>query len=325
MQYEDIKALVQEDFQAMDATLISSLNSKVSNINDLILYIFQGGGKRLRPLVLLLIARACGYQGQTHITLGAVVEIIHTATLLHDDVVDQAELRRGHKAANQIWGNKTAILAGDFLYSTAFRVLATTVDPTILEVLVNASHAMAEGEAAQLLNRGNLAISEATYLEGIRAKTGKLFEAAAELGARLSNIDPHHYPVLCRYGMHLGAAFQMIDDLLDYCGQDTQTGKQLGNDLGEGKITLPLIFILQQGKSETRAELRRLLETHQTNTALIFDEIKRLIEISGAIPYTVQAAKQQAQAAQAALQALPESPFRRGAEALATFAVERSY
>jgi octaprenyl-diphosphate synthase len=322
MQFDSIKALVKNDFEAVDALIVQSLQSKASIINDLGHYIIQGGGKRLRPLVLLLIAKACGYQGSEHIALAAIIELVHTATLLHDDVVDSADLRRGRQTANTVWGNEAAVLVGDYLYSKAFQIMTEIDQPKILRVLADTTNTMAEGEAFQLLDRHNPASSEGAYLNIIRSKTAKLFEAAALIGAILGKVPQKLEQAIGQYGMHLGTAFQLIDDTLDYESSPSQSGKQLGNDLSQGKVTLPLIQVLQSGRA---ADVRLVQQAIKAGTESDLPKIQKLIEEHGGILYTKRFAEAEVERAQKSLHDLPESPYREGAEALAQFALERSH
>ncbi|HYT86405.1 MAG TPA: polyprenyl synthetase family protein, partial [Burkholderiales bacterium] len=232
---------------AVDAMIRRRLESDVVLVRQIAEYIIAGGGKRLRPALVFLAAGATGYCGEHHVELAAVVEFIHTATLLHDDVVDESELRRGRRTANAEFGNAASVLVGDFLYSRAFQMMVAVRSMRVMAVLADATNAIAEGEVLQLLNAHNFAVSEAAYLEVIRRKTAKLFEAAAQLGAILGEASAELEQGLARYGMHLGTAFQLIDDVLDYSGDAAHTGKNLGDDLREGKPTLPLIHVMQRG------------------------------------------------------------------------------
>ncbi len=324
MQYEAIKALVKEDFRTVDELIISNLHSKASIINDLGRYIIQGGGKRLRPLIVLLSAKACGYDGKDHIPLAAIIELIHTATLLHDDVVDSSNLRRGRETANSVWGNEAAVLVGDFIYSKAFQIMIEVSQPRIMRVLADTTNTMAEGEALQLLDRHNPAATEGAYLSIIQSKTAKLFEAAALLGPILSKSKTSIEEAMGRYGMHLGTAFQLIDDVLDYKADPHQSGKNLGNDLSQGKITLPLIHALQIG---TTAQIRKINQIIKQGANAVdqLDEIQKIIEECNGIKYTMDYAKTEVERAQKALSALPASTYREGAIALAQFALERNH
>lgn len=322
MQLDPIKSLVKDDFQAVNALILDALHSKASIINDLGHYIIQSGGKRLRPLVVLLVARACGYLGHHHINLAAVIEFIHTATLLHDDVVDDAVLRRGRKTANTVWGNEAAVLVGDFLYSKAFQMLMAVENLRVMNVLANATNIMAEGEALQLLERHNPETTEGGYLNIIRSKTAKLFEASAQIGAILGNANSMLELALTQFGMHLGTAFQLIDDVLDYEASPTDTGKKLGNDLAEGKVTLPLIYLLQNGnKKDTRLIQEAIRENGEQHLPLI----QKMIQQSGALDYTRNFAKVESERAEKTLEKLSPSPYRDAAYALTEFAINRNH
>jgi octaprenyl-diphosphate synthase len=322
MQLDPIKALVQDDFQAVNALILDSLHSKASIINDLGRYIIQSGGKRLRPLVVILTAHASGYSGKHHINLATVIEFIHTATLLHDDVVDEAVLRRGRKTANNVWGNEAAVLVGDFLYSKAFQMVTAVENPRVMNVLANATNIMSEGEALQLLERRNAETTEGGYLNIIRSKTAKLFEASAQIGAILSNADSPLELALAQFGMHLGTAFQLIDDVLDYEASPAATGKKLGNDLAEGKVTLPLIYLLQNGNKK---DTRLIQEAIRENGEQHLPVIQKMIRESGALDYTRNFAKVESARAKKALEKLNPSPYRDAAHALTDFAIDRNH
>src|SRR5436190_23414814 len=250
-----LESILHDDLQAVDRVLRDSLASDVALIRRVAEHIVGGGGKRLRPALLLLAARACGYRGSHHYTLAAVIEMIHTATLLHDDVVDESSLRRGHATANAMFGNAASVLVGDFLYSRAFQLMVTTGSVTVLKIFSDATNVIAEGEVLQLLNSGDPDLDEARYLAVIRRKTAKLFEAAAQLGAVLGHAGPELEDALARYGMHLGTAFQLIDDVLDYTGDHAAMGKNPGDDLAAGKPTLPFIRALEKGTPDEVAFL----------------------------------------------------------------------
>ena len=246
--------------QAVDTVIRSRLRSDVVLVRQVAEYIVSAGGKRMRPAVVLLAARACGYSGTQHQELAAVVEFIHTATLLHDDVVDESSLRRGRETANAVFGNAASVLVGDFLYSRAFQMMVTCGSMRIMEVLADATNIIAEGEVLQLMNCRNADISVDDYLQVIRFKTAKLFEAAGRLGAIVAGEGELFENALAAYGMHLGTAFQLIDDVLDYSGKEAETGKHLGDDLAEGKPTLPLIHVISHGSVEQSAVVRNALE-----------------------------------------------------------------
>lgn len=298
------------------------LGSDVALIRQIAEYIITGGGKRLRPALVFLAAGATGYRGAHHVELAAVIEFIHTATLLHDDVVDESELRRGRKTANAEFGNAASVLVGDFLYSRAFQMMVRVGSMRVMEVLSDATNAIAEGEVLQLLNAHNFAISEADYLEVIRRKTAKLFEAAAQLGAILGEAGGGLEQGLARYGMHLGTAFQLIDDALDYSGDATHTGKNLGDDLNEGKPTLPLIYVMRRG-SRKQAELVRLAIKEGGREA--FKAVLEAVQSTGALEYVRDVAKNEAQSARQSIAALPNSNYRDSLLELTKFAVERDY
>jgi len=322
MQLDLIKAPVADSFQAVDALIMNSLHSKASIINDLGHYIIQSGGKRLRPLVVLLISGACGYKGKHHIDVATVIEFIHTATLLHDDVVDASNSRRGRETANNIWGNEAAVLVGDFLYSKAFQMLVVMNDPKVMKVLADATNTMAEGEALQLLDRHNAETTEGGYLNVIRSKTAKLFEASAQIGAILGKVDIALEQALTQYGVHLGTAFQLIDDVLDYEADPAIIGKDNGCDLAEGKVTLPLIYLLENGNAK---EIRLIKEAIQEGGLEFFPAIQQLLINSGAIEYTKQFARIEIERAQKALTKLKPSPYREAASLLAEFAINRDH
>jgi len=308
--------------QAVDAMIRRRLESDVVLIRHIAEYIIAGGGKRLRPALVFLAAGATGYRGEHHVDLAAVVEFIHTATLLHDDVVDESELRRGRKTANAEFGNAASVLVGDFLYSRAFQIMVSVRSMRVMEVLANATNAIAEGEVLQLMNAHNFAMSETAYLEVIRRKTAKLFEAAAQLGAILGEADAVLETGLARYGMHLGTAFQLIDDVLDYSGDAAHTGKNLGDDLREGKPTLPLIHVMQHGSPEQAALVRSAIERGGGEE---FSAVLDAIHMTGALDYVRKKAKDEARTASGAIAALPSSSYRDSLLELATFAVERDY
>ena len=308
--------------RAVDAMIKRRLDSDVALIRQIAEYIIAGGGKRLRPALVFLTAGATGYRGEHHIELAAVIEFIHTATLLHDDVVDESELRRGRKTANAEFGNAASVLVGDFLYSRAFQMMVGVRSMRVMEVLSDATNAIAEGEVLQLLNAHNFAISEASYLEIIRRKTAKLFEAAAQSGAILGGASDGLEQGFTRYGMHLGTAFQLIDDALDYSGDATHTGKNLGDDLNEGKPTLPLIYVMQHG-SRQQAELVRLAIKDGGREG--FKSVLETVRSTGALEYVRNMAKREAQSARQSIAALPNSNYRDSLLELTTFAVERDY
>jgi octaprenyl-diphosphate synthase len=317
-----LQRVLRDDLQAIDGILRESLASDVALIRRVGEYIIGGGGKRLRPALLVLAARACGYRGSHHHTLAAVIEMIHTATLLHDDVVDESSLRRGHATANAMFGNPASVLVGDFLYSRAFQLLVTVDSMHALRILSDATNIIAEGEVLQLLNTGNPDIEEQAYLDVIRRKTAKLFEAAAQLGAVLGRAEPVIEDALARYGMHLGTAFQLIDDVLDYSGDHEAIGKNLGDDLVEGKPTLPLIRALRVGSREDAALIRDALARGRLDD---FKPVLAVLSRTGALKYARRCAEDESAQASACLAALPNSPARETLLELSAFAVQRTY
>jgi octaprenyl-diphosphate synthase len=285
-------------------------------------YIVDSGGKRLRPALVILAAGACGYSGSAHYQLAAVVEFIHTATLLHDDVVDESELRRGKSTANSIFGNPASVLVGDFLYSRAFQMMVEVQDMRVMQVMADATNTIAEGEVLQLLNCNDPDVSEDRYLHVIRYKTAKLFEAAGRLGAIVSRASPDVEEGLTRYGMHLGTAFQLIDDVLDYSGDHTETGKNLGDDLAEGKPTLPLIHAMRNGSSAQARIIRSAIERGGLEE---FQPVVAAIRETGALEYARRQAESESRRAMAAIDALPRSTYHDSLLQLAAFAVSRTY
>jgi octaprenyl-diphosphate synthase len=317
-----IRELTADDMRAVDALIVDRLRSDVVLINQVGSYIVSSGGKRLRPLIVLLAARSLGYRGNRHIDLAAVVEFIHTATLLHDDVVDGSELRRSRETANAVWGNAASVLVGDFLYSRAFEMMVDVNLMRVMEILSHATNRIAEGEVLQLLNCKNPDTTEAQYFDVILRKTATLFEAGAQLGAVLSGADAGAETAMAAYGRHLGMAFQLVDDALDYSSSNEELGKNVGDDLAEGKPTLPLIQAMRVGTAEHAQLLRRAIEhggADQTETVL------KIIESTDAIAYTARLARQEAESAKQALESLPPSGFRDALAGLADFSVSRSY
>ncbi len=322
MQLEQIKTLVSQDMDAVDALIRRRLHSEVVLINQLGHYIVSGGGKRLRPVLVLLCARACGYDRDDHIQLAAIIEFIHTATLLHDDVVDASELRRGQETANALWGNEASVLVGDFLYSRAFEMMVEVNSMRIMEILAHATNTIAEGEVMQLLNCHDAGTTQERYLEVIRSKTAKLFEAAGRIGALLGGRSPDVERDLAAYGMHLGTAFQLIDDVLDYSASAEDMGKNVGDDLAEGKPTLPLIYAMHQGSPEQAGLIRKAIENGGLEQ---IDAVLDAIESTGAIAYTGQMARREAERAIACLGCLPSSEYRDALQGLAEFSVDRGF
>lgn len=312
--------LVSADMQAVDAVILQALHSEVALIAQIGNYIIQSGGKRLRPQITVLCARAAGYHGTQHHQLAAIVEFIHTATLLHDDVVDSSTLRRGNQTANALFGNEAAVLVGDFLYSRAFEMMVELNSMRIMSILATTTTIIAEGEVMQLLNIGDADISEARYLEVIQSKTAQLFQAASQLGAVLAGASQTIEDALLAYGKHLGTAFQLIDDALDYDGEQAAIGKNIGDDLAEGKPTLPLIYVI--GNCPADADMVRDAIKNADTEKL--PAIQRAILESGALAYTREFAHRQAQLAIKSLAPLPESNYKQALIELANSASVRS-
>jgi octaprenyl-diphosphate synthase len=319
---EAIREFIAADMQAVDRVIRSRLHSGVALVEQVAEHIIAGGGKRLRPVLVVLSAGAHGYQGTAHHQLAAVVEFIHTATLLHDDVVDESALRRGQPTANSLFGNAASVLVGDFVYSRAFQMMVEAGNMRILEVLAEATNIIAEGEVLQLMNCRNPDLDEAAYLQVIRCKTAKLFEAATRIGALLGGADVAAEEAMARYGAHLGTAFQLIDDVLDYSGDHAVIGKNVGDDLAEGKPTLPLIHAMRRGAPAQVAAVRRAIEAGGLDE-LPF--VLQAIQETGALDYARQCACDEAGLAAAALDRLAPSPQREFLLQLTDFAVSRTY
>lgn len=291
--------------RAVDSVIARRLESGVPLVGNVSRYIIAAGGKRLRPALLLLTCGALGYCGEQRFNLAAVVEFIHTATLLHDDVVDDSSLRRGNATANETFGNPASVLVGDFLYSRAFQMMVEAQDMNIMRVLADATNVIAEGEVLQLMNMHNAALDETGYLHVIRSKTAKLFEASARVGAILAGAPPEMEDVCAQYGQALGTAYQVIDDVLDYSGDATVMGKNIGDDLREGKATLPLISAMQRGSSIQRSLIKTAIET---GTVSMLDQVVDIVKTTGALDFSRRAAAQEAQRAVAAAGRLPQGP-----------------
>ena len=300
-------ALIAGDMRGMDAVIEQRLSSEVVLIGQISRYIVAAGGKRLRPALLLLLCGALGYKGEQRLNLAAVVEFIHTATLLHDDVVDESTLRRGRETANEAFGNPASVLVGDFLYSRAFQMMVDAGDMRIMRTLAEATNVIAEGEVQQLMNMHDASLSEEDYVRVIRSKTAKLFEASARLAALLSQSPPEVEAACADYGQALGTAFQVIDDVLDYDGDVAEMGKNLGDDLREGKVTLPLIIAMQRGTEPERQTLQQAIETGGTEKMA---EIVAIVQRTGALDATRASAAVEAQRAVDALSVLPDTPYR---------------
>lgn len=299
-------SLIADDMLGMDAVIKHRLSSEVPLVSQVSGYIVAAGGKRLRPALLLLMCGALGYRGEQRYNLAAVVEFIHTATLLHDDVVDESTLRRGRATANEAFGNPASVLVGDFLYSRAFQMMVDAGDMRVMQTLAEATNVIAEGEVLQLMNMHNASLSQEGYLRVIRSKTAKLFEASARLAALLSGSAPVVEQSCADYGQSLGTAFQVIDDVLDYDGNVLEMGKNLGDDLREGKATLPLIIAMQRGTQAERDTIKQAIESGGVGQ---IDNIVAIVQKTGALEATRQAAADEARRALAALENLPENPY----------------
>ena len=322
MSLEAIRSPIESDMLAVDEVIRKRLYSEVVLIRQISEYIINSGGKRLRPALVLLSAGAFGYSGGYHHVLAAVVEFIHTATLLHDDVVDESNLRRGNATANALFGNAASVLVGDFLYSRAFQMMVGSGSMRVMEVLADATNIIAEGEVLQLLNCNDADIDEARYIQVIHYKTAKLFEAATRLGAILGNASGADEEAMAVYGMRMGTAFQLIDDVLDYSGDHAETGKNVGDDLAEGKPTLPLIYAMKNGTPQQAEVIRRAIEHGGLNE---LDAVMAAIRDTGALDYAKSQAKAEAQAACEAISHLPHSKYKESLLQLADFSVTRSY
>jgi len=315
-----IRELISNDLAATDQLILDRLASDVVLINQVGHYIVGSGGKRLRPVIVLLAANALGYSGKHHIDLAAIVEFIHTATLLHDDVVDGSEQRRSRDTANAVWGNAASVLVGDFLYSRSFEMMVEVDDMRVMNILSTATNKIAEGEVLQLLNCHDPDVDEARYREVILRKTATLFEAGTRLAGVVTDADQSIDDALAAYGRHLGTAFQMIDDALDYGSSGVDIGKNIGDDLAEGKPTLPLIRAMQVGTPEVNALIREVIEEGGVDRV---DEVIKAIQSTDAIEYTANLAREEARLAKEALEALPASAYRDALAAVADFSVDR--
>ena len=322
MDFPNLYTPIDVDMRAVDAVIRARLDSEVALVNQVAEYIISAGGKRMRPALVLLAARACGYAGAHHHELAAVVEFIHTATLLHDDVIDESALRRGRDTANAVFGNAASVLVGDFLYSRSFQMMVDVGDMRIMKILADATNTVAEGEVLQLMNCGNADIAIDEYLQVIRYKTAKLFEAAARLGALLGKADAAVEEALAAYGMHIGTAFQLIDDVLDYSGDEAETGKHVGDDLAEGKPTLPLIHAMQHGTPEQAATVRAAIENMDRES---FPAVLATVRSSGALAVAHRHGAAEAERAKGALAALQDSKFKQTLLQFADFAVQRGF
>lgn len=319
MNFQEILATVADDFAAVDHFIVNHLDSRVPLIMQVGQYLVEGGGKRLRPLVCLLAARASAYQGQQHILAAAIVEMLHTATLIHDDVVDESDLRRGRATVNSAWNNATAVLVGDFLISRAFQLIVSLKNQAIAEIMSDSTCIIAEGEVLQLLNQRDPETTEQRYMEVIYGKTAQLFVAATETGAELGN--PIYRPALKNYAIHFGAAFQIIDDIMDYTSSSQEMGKNVGDDLAEGKPTLPLI---QAIKTASPAQAQMIKDAIKHGGLEHLDEILDIVKQTGALDYCLQRAQEESQSAIDSLNDLPDSIYKQALIGLAQLALKRT-
>lgn len=323
MTIDRIRAHVSDEFNAVNTIIVEKIQSQVGLIDDLSKHIVESGGKRLRPMLVLLASKACGYQdGSHHVALAAMIEFFHTATLLHDDVVDESTLRRGRQTANSIWGSKASILVGDYLFTQSVQLMVEVNNPEVLKLIANTSLQISCGEVKQLSNRHNPALTFAEYFDVIRAKTALLFAASAGIGAIISDASQEVKDNLYAYGLHLGNAFQLIDDALDYCSNAKTLGKNIGDDLADGKATLPLIHALQHGTAEQQQKIKDSLTQ---GTLAHLPDILLALKETQAIEYTKQVAADEIDRALTALAILPDSPYKTALTDLANFAIERSH
>ncbi len=323
MDIDQIRTLSNEDMQAVNQLIQQQVDSEVALINQLGFYIVNSGGKRLRPLLTVLSARAMGITNNDHHTLAAIVEFIHTATLLHDDVVDESTMRRGRETANAIFGNQASVLVGDFLYTRSFQMMVSLKRMRVMEILSEATNQIAEGEVLQLMNCNDASTTEARYFDVIYGKTARLFEAATQLAAVLTDQDDHIERAMQEYGKHLGTAFQLADDILDYMADSEEMGKNAGDDLAEGKPTLPLLYAMWHAKQEEdKALIQEAIE--QSNGLPHLARIQGIMEATGALDYTRECAHKEVQMAVDSLSAIPDSEYKDALIALAHIAVERT-
>ena len=320
LSFDDVKALGSADMAAVDTLIRDALKSDVTLVSQVSEYIVTSGGKRLRPLIVLLASRALGYTGPFHVNAAAIVEFIHTATLLHDDVVDHSERRRGQDTANIVFGNQASVLVGDFLYSRAFQMMVDIGSMRVMQILADATNTIAAGEVMQLMNVRDPEVTEDNYRTVIYRKTARLFEAGAQIAAVLANRDPGDEAAMIKYGTNLGTAFQLVDDALDYDASAEELGKNLGDDLAEGKPTLPLIYAMEKGSPAEKTMIRSAIETGDSAK---LEDIQAVIESTGALQYTAARAKEAADLAIDAVSDIPDSDHKEAMIAIADFAVNR--
>jgi octaprenyl-diphosphate synthase len=321
MTLDEVRALVRSDMAAVDNVIRARLKSTVTLVDSVAEHIITGGGKRLRPLIVVLASRACGGKGEMYFEAAAFIEFIHTATLLHDDVVDGSSMRRGRDTANEVFGNQASVLVGDFVYSRAFQMMAALRSQRVMEIMADATNVIAEGEVLQLMNANDPETTEQRYLEVIYRKTARLFEAGAEVAAVLANTSRDTQRTLALYGRHLGTAYQLVDDVLDYRSDPATRGKNIGDDLAEGKPTLPLIHALKRGTDSQKSVIRHAIENGGIEQ---LEEIIAAIDATGGLEYTTSLARAETDKALAALAPLPETPYKQALGAIARFAVEHT-
>lgn len=319
---DDVLKITQADMDLVNTTIRASLDSHVVLIKQISTYIINSGGKRLRPILVVLMAQAFGYKGKNNIQLAAIIEFIHTATLLHDDVVDESDMRRGNKTANEVWGNSASVLVGDFLYSRAFQMMVSIGNLKVMDILANATNTISEGEVMQLLNIGNLNITEEQYYKVIQNKTAQLFEAGCELSALISSNDEQLIKKMAKFGKYLGMAFQIADDMLDYSIDNNKLDKNIGDDLAEGKLTLPLIYLLENGTAEDKRVISEAIESQSTKHLIT---IQKRINETPALKYTQDKANEFAHLAKEQLLDLPDSNAKNALQFLCDFSCHRSH
>ena len=323
MDIKTIQTLIDADMQKVNETILAQLNSEVTLINQLGYYIIQSGGKRIRPMIAALSANALGYRGEQHITCAAFIEFIHTATLLHDDVVDESAMRRGNPTANAEFGNAASVLVGDFIYTRAFQLMTQLNSLKILQIMSEATNVIAEGEVQQLMNICDPNTTEENYMRVIYSKTARLFEASTQTAAIVANATAEQELALPDYGRYLGTAFQFVDDVLDYSANAIQLGKNVGDDLAEGKPTLPLLHAMHHGNESQAQLIRKTIE--QGGNRDVLDEVLAIMNEYQSLDYAMARAKQEAQKAVDAIQILPESEYKRALISLAYLSVDRTY
>ncbi|MBT8088530.1 MAG: octaprenyl diphosphate synthase [Gammaproteobacteria bacterium] len=318
--FDEIAAPADQDMQAVNRLIAESLESDVALVSQVSQYIVMSGGKRLRPLIVLLAARALGYAGDQHVRAATIIEFIHTATLLHDDVVDSSQRRRGKDSANTVFGNQASVLVGDFLYSRAFQMMVEIGEMRVMRILADATNTIAAGEVMQLMNVHDPDTSEEDYRSVIYRKTARLFEAGAQIASVLAGRDAEIENAMVQYGRNLGTAFQLVDDALDFDASPEELGKNLGDDLAEGKATLPLIFAMREGSEDERVLIREAILSGGLQR---LDDVQQIIQSTGALQYTEKRAHEAADIAIAAIDVLPDSDYKQALIAIAEFAVDR--